>query len=64
MEEKEKGRFWELVLSTLVGTAAGYVIAHYASGRKGPNLDRYIDKGIGFLEDMKRRDRPPGYGDK
>lgn len=54
MADDGKRRFLELVISSVIGTAAGYLIAYYATGRK-IDRDRYVDRAIGFLERMKSR---------
>jgi hypothetical protein len=54
-EKKENGySFWHLVLSNLIGTAAGVIIVHYATNRKH-SIDGYVDKAIKFLEDYKKK---------
>jgi uncharacterized membrane-anchored protein len=57
MAEEKNGKgygFWALVLSGVIGSAAGYIIAHYVTNRKW-NSEGYIDRAIKFLEDMKSK---------
>ena len=60
-DEKPNGKhyFWELVLSNVIGTALGYAAAYYAT-KQNVRLDKYIDRTIGFLENVKKKSQP-GY---
>ncbi len=61
-EEKKEGKsyFWELVLSNVIGTAVGYALAYYATSRNN-KIDRYIDRAINFLENVKKKSQQPSY---
>lgn len=57
MEEEKNSKgygFLALVVSGIIGSAAGYIIAHYVTNRKWNN-EGYIDRAIRFLEDMKSK---------
>lgn len=61
MDEKKRG-FWEPVLFGLAGTAVGYAISYYVNGTRKNVLDSYVDRAIGFLEEVRSR-RNSGYSE-
>lgn len=63
ISEEKRGnghKFWELVLSNVIGTAVGYAIAYYTT-RQNFRAEKYIDKTIEFLEGVKKKTQSPGY---
>ena len=63
-ERSDKKNFWELAFYGLAGSAIGYVVSYYVNTTQNFSIDRYIDRSISILEDIRDRRKTSDYPER